>query len=120
MKYLLFVLFTLLECSVGAQVLRKRSATLMGGRFDISIVANDSITAEQNIDSVIAEISRIEDLISDWKPGSQISEVNKQAGVHAVKVDREVFDLTQRAPNPIFMPGIFRKIVELALSSTTF
>lgn len=69
----------------------------MGGRFDISIVAKDSLTAEQNINEVIAEISRIESLISDWKPDSQVSEVNQNAGIKPVKVDREVFELTQRA-----------------------
>lgn len=70
---------------------------LMGGRFDISIVAKDSLTAEQSIDEVIAEISRIEYLISDWKPASQVSQVNQNAGISPVKVDREVFELTQRA-----------------------
>lgn len=70
---------------------------LMGGRFDITIVAKDSAAAEANIDAVIAEITRIENLISDWKPTSQVSAVNANAGIRPVKVDREVFDLTERA-----------------------
>ncbi|WP_188220671.1 FAD:protein FMN transferase [Flavobacterium pokkalii] len=69
----------------------------MGGRFDISIVAKDSLTAEENIDEIITEISRIENLISDWKPTSQVSEVNQNAGIRPVKVDKEVFELTRRA-----------------------
>jgi thiamine biosynthesis lipoprotein len=69
----------------------------MGGKFDITIVAKDSLLAEQNIDDVIAEISRIEYLISDWKPTTQISEVNQNAGIRPVKVEKEVFELTQRA-----------------------
>lgn len=69
----------------------------MGGRFDISIVDKDSLSAEKNIDEVIAEITRIEYLISDWKPTTQISEVNQNAGIKPVKVDREVFELTKRA-----------------------
>jgi len=69
----------------------------MGGRFDISIVAKDSLTAEQNINEVITEITRIENLISDWKPDSQVSQVNQNAGIKPIKVDREVFELTQRA-----------------------
>lgn len=68
----------------------------MGGRFDITIVAQDSLTAEHNIDTVIAEISRIENLISDWIPESQISVVNRNAGIQPIQVDREVFDLTKR------------------------
>ncbi|MHC0440315.1 FAD:protein FMN transferase [Flavobacterium sp. 3-210] len=93
------LLFFAILCffSGNAQVLRKRTTLLMGGRFDITIVANDSLKAEQNIDLVIAEISRIENLISDWKPTSQVSEVNQNAGIKPIKVDREVFELVQRA-----------------------
>jgi thiamine biosynthesis lipoprotein len=80
-----------------SQVLRKRTVKLMGGRFDITIVATDSITAERNIDTVIYEITRIENLISDWIPASQVSQVNNNAGIRGVKVNREVFELTQRA-----------------------
>ncbi|WP_291148256.1 FAD:protein FMN transferase [Flavobacterium sp. UBA7680] len=83
--------------STHSQILRKRTTLLMGGRFDISIVAKDSLTAEQNINEVIAEITRIENLISDWKPDSQVSQVNQNAGIKPIKVDREVFELTQRA-----------------------
>ncbi len=79
------------------QVLCKRTVKLMGSRFDISIVAKDSLTAEQNIDSVIAEIERIENLVSDWRSYTQISKVNRQAGIVPVKVDAEVFELTKRA-----------------------
>lgn len=93
----LFLLLILCSFSGNGQVLRKRTTLLMGGRFDITIVAKDSLAAEQNIDEVITEISRIENLISDWKHTSQISEVNQNAGIRPVKVDREVFELTQRA-----------------------
>lgn len=93
----LFLFLILYGFSSHSQVLRKRTTLLMGGRFDISIVAKDSLTAEQNIDEVISEITRIENLISDWRPTSQVSEVNQNAGVRPVKVDSEVFELTQRA-----------------------
>lgn len=94
-----FLFFLLIVCSFSSngQILRKRTTLLMGGRFDITIVAKDSVSAEQNIDTVIAEITRIENLISDWKTTSQVSEVNQNAGIRPVKVDREVFELTQRA-----------------------
>lgn len=93
----LFVFLIVCSFTGNSQVLRKRTTLLMGGRFDISIVAKDSLSAEQNIDAVIAEITRIEYLISDWKPTTQISEVNQNAGIRPVKVDKEVFELTQRA-----------------------
>lgn len=97
-SYKLLLFLTVFCCfSANAQVLRKRTTLLMGGRFDITIVAKDSLTAEKSIDEVIAEITRIENLISDWKPDSQVSEVNQNAGIKPIKVDREVFELTKRA-----------------------
>lgn len=96
-KQLLLLIVIACSFTGNSQVLRKRTTLLMGGRFDITIVAKDSLSAEQHIDSVIAEITRIENLISDWKSDSQVSEVNQNAGIRPVKVDREVFELTQRA-----------------------
>jgi thiamine biosynthesis lipoprotein len=95
--HFLFLFLILCNFTSNSQVLRKRTTLLMGGRFDITIVAKDSLAAEQNIDAVIAEITRIEYLISDWKTTTQVSEVNQNAGIRPVKVDREVFELTQRA-----------------------
>lgn len=69
----------------------------MGGMFEITLVAEDSASADCNIDLVIAEISRIENLISDWKPTSQISQVNANAGIRPIQVDQEVFELAERA-----------------------
>ena len=97
-KYqVIFLFFIVCNFTSSAQTLRKRTTLLMGGRFDITIVANDSVSAEQNIDAIINEITRIENLISDWKPDSQVSKVNQNAGIRPVKVDKEVFELTQRA-----------------------
>ena len=84
-----------LFCS--AQVLQQRTVRLMGSRFDITIVSKDTASANAYIDTVVAEVTRIENLISDWRPQTQISEVNRNAGIKPVKVDREVFDLTERA-----------------------
>ena len=96
-RWSITILLVLAALTAQAQVLRKRTTMLMGARFDITIVAPDSATAEMNIDTVIAEITRIENLISDWKPASQVSQVNAQAGIAPVKVDPEVFALTERA-----------------------
>jgi FAD:protein FMN transferase len=97
MKRLLLLILLIQSGATFAQVLRKRTVLLMGGRFDITLVAADSATAERNIDTVISEVTRIEYLISDWKPETQISRVNQQAGIAPVKVDAEVFALTERA-----------------------
>lgn len=97
MKYFLFSFILFITVQSSAQVLRKRSVTLMGSRFDISIVAKDSASAEENIDEIITEVTRIENLISDWRAYTQIGQVNNNAGIKPIKVDREVFELTERA-----------------------
>ena len=97
MKQAFFLIVLLAGFSTTAQVLRKRTVKLMGSRFDITLVARDSLSAEHNIEAVIVEVTRIENLISDWKADSQISQVNKNAGIGPVRVDAEVFALTERA-----------------------
>jgi thiamine biosynthesis lipoprotein len=97
MKYILILIFLFSGFTSSSQTIRKRTVKLMGSRFDITIVAKDSISSERYIDTVIAEVSRIENLISDWKPESQVSAVNANAGIRPVAVDREVLELTERA-----------------------
>jgi len=69
----------------------------MGSRFDITVVAQDSITANVHIDTAISEITRIEKLISSWDENSQTSKINRNAGIEPVKVDPELFNLIARA-----------------------
>jgi thiamine biosynthesis lipoprotein len=45
----------------------------------------------------VAEIKRIERLISSWDMASQTSEINKNAGVKAIRVKKELFQLIERA-----------------------
>jgi len=69
----------------------------MGSRFDISVVASDSIDGHKYITSAIDEITRIENLISSWDYKSQTSLINNSAGITPVKVDLELFQLIERA-----------------------
>lgn len=80
-----------------AQVQQTKTVNLMGSVFQITVVDQDSISAQRNINKAIAEISRIENLISEWQPNTQISQVNKNAGIKPIKVDTEVYNLTKRA-----------------------
>ncbi len=95
----LFSLFVVLLISFAspAQEIHKRTLKLMGSRFDITVVAKDSIEANNYIDLAVDEITRIEKLISSWDPKSQTSEINRNSGIKPVKVDQELFDLISRA-----------------------
>lgn len=95
--YTSIVIFIFLHVLGSAQQTHKRTLLLMGSRFDITVVAQDTIQANQYIDIAVAEISRIEKLISSWDQSSQTSLINKNAGIRPVKVDQELFDLINRS-----------------------
>lgn len=96
-KTLLFTGIFFLSLNAFSQQIYKRTLKLMGSRFEITVVAKDSLDAERYIDAGVNEIKRIEKLISSWDPDSQASEINRNAGKHPVKVDLELFNLIQRA-----------------------
>lgn len=97
MKKTAFLFFLIVSIATNAQVTHKRTLSMLGSPFEMIVEAKDIPEADQYIDQAVAEVSRIENLISDWIPTTPISEVNKNAGIKPVKVPKEVFDLVQRA-----------------------
>lgn len=97
LKQLFSIIFLVLTIACSAQQPYKRKLKLMGSRFDVTVVANDSIEGNKYIDTAVAEITRIEKLISSWDTNSQTSAINRNAGIKAVKVDAELFQLIERA-----------------------
>ena len=75
----------------------KEVLKLMGTRFEITAIATNEDSARKAVEVGIEEIQRIEFLISSWKPSSQTSLINKNAGNMPVKVDKELFELVERA-----------------------
>ncbi len=80
-----------------AQDVYNRTVKLMGSRFDIMVVADNSKQADSYIDLAIEEISRIERLISSWNPDSETSQINRYAGIKPVRVSKELYDLIKRS-----------------------
>jgi thiamine biosynthesis lipoprotein len=70
---------------------------LMGNRFEITVVSENEKWADRRIDDAVAEISRIEKLLTTFSESSQTNLINRNAGIAPVKVDKEVFDIIQRA-----------------------
>jgi thiamine biosynthesis lipoprotein len=95
-KSLVFALLIVTTFSFG-QIVHKRKLAMLGSPFEITVVAKDTIQANEYIDLAVNEVKRIENLISDWIPTTQISEVNRNAGLKPVKVDAEVIELVTRA-----------------------
>ena len=74
----------------------KKNLKLMGNRFEISILANDENFANTCIDLAVAEISRIEKLLTTFSNDSVTFQINENAGIQPVEVPKEVFDLIFR------------------------
>ncbi|UEG49913.1 FAD:protein FMN transferase [Ferruginibacter lapsinanis] len=77
--------------------IHKAVVRLMGNRFEISVVSEDALWADERIEEAIEEIMRIEKLLTTYSEDSQTNQININAGIAAVKVDKEVFDLIQRS-----------------------
>ena len=97
MKKIVFLLFLVNYSVTFSQQIFKKEQSLLGSPFEITVVATDSVQAKLYTDLAILEVKRIENLVSDWIPTTQISQVNQNAGIKPVKVDQEVFDLVERA-----------------------
>ena len=94
----LFLFVVLLSTTfIFSQQTHRRTLKLMGSRFEIAVVSNDTLSATNYINLATGEITRIEKLISSWDVNSQTSEIIRNAGIKPVKVGKELFDLIERS-----------------------
>jgi len=75
----------------------QRALRLMGNRFEISVVAHDEDWAEERIDSAVAEIQRIEKLLTTFTDDSETALINQYAGIAPVAVSEETYRLIERS-----------------------
>lgn len=97
MKKYQIITFLLITISSFGQVSHNRKLYMLGSPFEVTVVAKDTVKANEYIDLSVLEVKRIENLISDWIPTTPISEVNRNAGIKPVKVPLEVYDLVERS-----------------------
>ena len=69
----------------------------MGCSFELGLVLNDAVQAEKLLDEGVAEIQRIEGLLSEFKEDSAIGKINANAGIEEIEVNSEVMELLKRA-----------------------
>jgi thiamine biosynthesis lipoprotein len=71
----------------------ERTEAIMGTRCYVELWADDPVKGDAAIDAVMAELRRIDDLMSHYKPESQLSQINQYGNERPVQVDKELFDL---------------------------
>ena len=74
----------------------KKTLKLMGSQFGITVVTSNEELGYINIEEAIAEITRIEKMISSWDKESETYHINNNAGIKPVKVSRELYTLIER------------------------
>jgi FAD:protein FMN transferase len=71
----------------------ERTDAIMGTRIYVEVWDTDAAHGEASIDAVMADMRRIDSLMSHYKPESQLSQINAHAAQEPVRVDKELFDL---------------------------
>lgn len=75
----------------------KRILPLMDCTFEITVVAQSEEIGYINIEEAVAEIRRIGAMVDRKDSVSEVSRVNRQAGIAPVAVSKEFFQLVKRA-----------------------
>ena len=98
MPHLLLVAISLLLAAAPARAeWFYREEAIMGTRVAVELWSEDAGLARRAMDAVIAEMRRTDELMSTYKPESQLSAVNAHAFERPVEVDPEIIDVVSRA-----------------------
>lgn len=75
------------------------TAELMGTAVSLNVFVGEGSTAKAGkaMQAALDEMSRIEDIMSEWRPGSEVSRLSDAAGGPAVKVSPELLEVLQHA-----------------------
>jgi thiamine biosynthesis lipoprotein len=95
-KQNVIVLFVLAASAATGQqgLLRlEKSADAMGSSYSIALYGADRIKMEAAADAAFDEVRRVDELLSNYQPASQWSEVNRDAARKPVRVSPELFEL---------------------------
>ncbi|MCU1237425.1 MAG: ApbE family lipoprotein [Candidatus Solibacter sp.] len=71
----------------------EKSADAMGSTYSIALYGYDRVKMEAAADAAFDEVRALDDLLSNYKPASEWSEVNRNAAERPVKVSPELFRL---------------------------
>jgi FAD:protein FMN transferase len=70
---------------------------IMGTRIVVELWATDKAQGDAAIEAVLAEMRRVDEAMSTYKPTSELSIVNAQAAQKPIKISAELFDLLSTA-----------------------
>jgi FAD:protein FMN transferase len=75
----------------------RREEAIMGTAISVELWCDDAEAGESAIDAVMAEMHRIDQLMSPYKPVSELSIINRDAAHRPVPICAEMFELIARS-----------------------
>jgi thiamine biosynthesis lipoprotein len=95
---LLLLLWLLLLSPVNATAKwYRQDAAIMGTAIAVDLWYEDEVRGRELTQAVMDEMQRIDELMSTYKPGSELSRINSRAGDEAVPVSAELLALIRQA-----------------------
>jgi thiamine biosynthesis lipoprotein len=92
------IIATHFSCRPQRQVELESGYRLVMGTFArVVAVAKDADTAEKCIEAALAEIYKVDDLMSDYKGDSEISRLNRDGFKTAVRLSQSTYEVIQRS-----------------------
>lgn len=79
------------------QILVYRKKYVMGTVFEIAAYDQSPEHASSAIEKAFQEIVRLDDLLSNYKPGSALSNLNRSARIHAEQVPYDLYRVIEQA-----------------------
>lgn len=97
MKQSVIVLFLLAVLAPAQEMLRvEESADAMGSTYTVVAYGTDRVRLIGALEQAFEEVRRIDHLLSNYRPKSELSRVNREAAHHPVEVSQETFDLLSK------------------------
>ncbi len=93
MRVFLAVGVALFLVTAAAAQRMERSTDAMGGTFSVVLYGSDEGSMNRAIDAAFAEAHRLDALLSNYRPESEWSRINREAATHPVAVSPELFRL---------------------------
>jgi FAD:protein FMN transferase len=69
------------------------SVDAMGSTYSIAVYGEDRTRMEAAVEAAFEEVRRLDRMLSNYRPTSELSAINREAGSHPVKVTAEMFQL---------------------------
>ena len=110
------LLSTIFACSAQKEKVYRKSRILMDTTVTISAVSGSGDKSEKAIDRAFSEIEKLDRLLNFFSDSSEVSEINRNAGLKAVVVSPETFAVLEKA---VYASGKTNGAFDVTIGSVT-